>query len=154
MQGDNFSAHEVVAGRDIAREGESHFAAAEVEVLGAPVVVVAGVARGVLGPGVGVDFEEARAAVCGAGVGYLGEVDVHGAVVGAADAVAGAGAVAWLSVEDGQVQALVQALEWQDILVHLNGQGIAGLDAAAGSNSAAVLVAADIVAHHVLDGRV
>lgn len=107
MQSNDLGAHEVVAGRDIAREGEGHFAAAEVEVLGAPVVVVARVARRVLGPGVGVDFEEARAAVCGAGVGYLGEVDVHGAVVGAADAVAGAGAVAWLSVGGGQSRVLL-----------------------------------------------
>lgn len=41
-----------------------------------------------------------------------------------------------------------------DILMHLNSQGVAGLDAAAGGNSAAVLVATNIVAHDILDGRV
>lgn len=73
-------------------DGHVDAAAALVHVLGAPVVVVAD-ARVGGGPGVLVDLEPGGRAVGGGGVGDGGEVDHCGAVVGAADGLAGAGAV-------------------------------------------------------------
>jgi hypothetical protein len=84
MEGDDLGAEEVVACRQVGGDLDVHLAAAGIEVLGPPIVVVPRATGWVLGPGVLEDFEPAAGAVGGGGVGDFGHVDYDGAVVGAA----------------------------------------------------------------------
>ena len=98
VESDDFGAEQIIAGGDVGGDLDLHLAAAVVEILDAPEVVIAGTARGVLGPCVLEDLEPARGTVGGGGVGDLGHVHHDGAVVGTADGLGGAGAVVGLLV--------------------------------------------------------
>lgn len=90
VQSQGLGPEEVVASFDVGGDLDVEAAAAGVDVLSAPVVVVAGRAGGVLGPGVGVDLEPPVGAVCGGGVVYGAKVGLYGSVVGTADGLGGA----------------------------------------------------------------
>lgn len=107
MEGDGFSAKQVVASRGVGRDLDVHLTTVGVEVLGAPVVV--GAAGAPRGPGVLEDLVPTRGAVGGSGIVYFSQVGEYRTVVSAADGLVGAGAVAGL-------------------LVHLDGHGGAGDD--------------------------
>lgn len=96
VQSDNLRSEEVVAGGDVGGDLDVDTAAALVQVLDAPEVVVATPAGGVLLPGVLVDLEPAGRAVRGGRVADLGQVDHDGAVVVAANTVSAAVTVARL----------------------------------------------------------
>lgn len=98
MKGNDLRTEEIVARGDVRGDLNLHLAAARVEVLDAPEVVVTGGAGGVLGPGVLEDLEPAGGTVGGGGVGDLGHVHEDGTVVGAADGFRGARAVVGLLV--------------------------------------------------------
>ena len=96
VQGQRLGAQQVVARGDVGGDLDVHLAAAGAEVARAPVVVVADAATGLFGPRVGEDLEPACGAVGRARVGDFGQVDLHGAIVGAADGFVVAFAVAGL----------------------------------------------------------
>jgi len=96
VEGDRLGAQEVVARGDVGGDLDVELAAAGVEVLDAPEVVVPGTARGVLGPRGLEHLEPARGAVGRRGVRDLGHVHHDGSVVGTSDSFAGARAVSVL----------------------------------------------------------
>ena len=105
MESNDLSLEQVVTGSDVSRDLDVHAATAGVQILGSPVVVRAGGAGG--GPCVLEDLEPAGAAISRGGIGDLGHVGLDGTVMVTSDGLIGAAAVAGL-------------------LVHLNGDGLAG----------------------------
>lgn len=100
MQRNRLGAHQVIARRDLAGDGELALAAVLVERVGAPEL-----GARVVPLLVDLEPREARGAR-GGGVGDLGHVDDDGAEVVAADGLAGAGAVVGLGVHlDGEAAA-------------------------------------------------
>lgn len=87
---------QIVARRDVGRDGHVHLAAAGVQVASTPVVVVARAAAGVLGPRVREDLEPASRAVRRRGVVDLGQVHLDGTPVCPSDSFIVAAAVAGL----------------------------------------------------------
>lgn len=154
MQRDDLGAEEVVARGDGRRDRDVHLAAARVEVLDTPKVVVADLAGWILGPARREDLEPPRGAVGRGGVGDFGEVDLEGAVVRAADGFRGAGAVAGLLWGTESVSGWLGIRGKRGYLVHLDGDGRAGLDGTLALGAAGVAVAADLRGGHVGDGRV
>lgn len=93
VEGKDLCAQQVVTGGDVGGDLDVDLAAALVEVLGTPEIIVAAPARRVLGPGVLVDLEPAGGAVGGGGVADLCEVGLDGAVVVSSNAFRAAAAV-------------------------------------------------------------
>lgn len=93
VQGDGLRTEKVVARGDVAGDLDVELAAAGVKVLVAPVVAVTGAARRALGPAGLEHLEPTGRAVGRLGVGDLGQVGHHGAVVGPTDSLVGAGTV-------------------------------------------------------------
>lgn len=136
VEGQRLRAKQVVAALDITGDLDVHLAAALVQVARAPVVVVPDGTAGFLGPGVRKDLEPARRAIGLGGVGDLGQVDLYGAPVGAADGFVVTAPVAGL-------------------LVHLDGHAAAGLDAADTADTAgAACVAGEVTGANICDGGV
>lgn len=135
VEGDDLGAQQVVAGGEVGGDLDVHLPAALVEVLDAPVVAIGRGARRRFRPRVLEDLEPAGRAVGGRGVGHLGHVHQHGAVVGAADGFVGAGALAVL-------------------LVHLNCHRRASLDGTLARGTGCAGVATEVVGGNVGDGRV
>lgn len=127
VESDGLGTEKVVAGGDVTRNGEALQTAALVDEIVGPGLVGLEVASLV-------NLEELAGAVGGGGVIDGAKVDHDGAVVGAADGLLGAVAVV--------------------VLVHLDGDGVASLDAAGGGGGARVGVATHVVGRGVLDGRV
>jgi hypothetical protein len=98
-------------GSQIRRDLQVHLAAVTVEVFGTPVVVSALRGRRFLRPCILEDLEEATGAIRGAGVADLGHVHEDGSIMSPSDSLSRARSVARL-------------------LVHFNGDGIAGSYAA------------------------
>jgi len=85
MQGNCLSTEQVVTGRDIGWNRNVHSAAALVQVVCAPVIVVTNTRARLSRPAVGEDLVPAGGAVGSFGVFDLGHVDLDRAVMGTAN---------------------------------------------------------------------
>lgn len=135
VEGEGLGAEEIVSRLDVRGDLDVHLAAALVQIASAPVVVVAHGAARLLGPPVGEDLEPAGRAVRLGGVGDLGEVDLHGSPVGAAN-------------------GLVVARPVTRLLVHLDGDRSSCRDAAHTGYGPGPGVAGEVPAVYICDGRV
>lgn len=127
VESDGLGTEKVVTRGDVGGNDNVLLAAALVDQVVTPGVVVGEVA--------GLeDLEERAGAIGGGGVGDGAQVDHDGAVVGTSNGLLSAGTGV--------------------VLVHLDGDGVAGLDAAGGGGGSGVGVAAHVVGRRVLDGGV
>lgn len=135
VEGNGLGTEEVVTRGDVGWDLDVHLAAASVEILGAPEIIITNAAGGVLAPAIVKDLEPAGGTIGGKGVRDLGEVDGDGAVVGATNSLLRAAAITVLSV-------------------HLNSDGTTSADWALDLGSGADDVAAHVIGVIVGDGRV